>query len=132
VLDEMKILPFDQVKHIKHLYDWFKLRGMNLTLIDEIPMIGFIAFYKDLGIAAAFLRSVEPNYALLDGLITNPEALPYLRNEAIEGCVKVIIKKAKDLKLKQIMATSIDQGVLDRSKSHGFIKIPDTMIVLAL
>jgi len=129
---EMKIHNFHQSKDMKHIYDWFRLRELNLELIDDIPAIGVIAFTEHIPVAACFLRSVEPNFGMIDGLITNPEMPSDLRHKAIDGCVKAIIKKAKDFKMKQIMATTIDQGVLDRSKSHGFIKIPDTMIVLAL
>jgi hypothetical protein len=132
MMGEIKILDFHPVHHVKHIYDWFKLRSMDLRLIDELPAIGTIALYKELGVAAAFLRCVEPNYGILDGLITNPEALPQLRNEAIDLCVEDIIKKSKKSKMKNLMATTIDEGVLKRSEKHGFLKLPHVSIILGL
>lgn len=132
MLVDIKVLDFDPVFHVKHLYDWFKMRNLNLELINELPKVGCMAFYKDLGIAAAFLRMVEPHYALLDGLITNPEALAPLRSDSIDACVKHVIQKAKDLKVKSVLAHIVDAGVLKRSEKHGFKKLPDSMICLSL
>lgn len=129
---DLKIHDYHEVFHVKHLYDWFKLRKMDLQLIDELPVIGSIAIYKDLGVAAAFLRMVEPNYGIFDGLITNPEALPHLRNEAIDLCVKSIIEKAKKSKMKHLIATTIDAGIIERSKKHGFVGVPHASIILDL
>lgn len=132
MMEDLKIFDYNSIFHVKHIYDWFKARSLDLQLIDELPVVGSIALYKEIGVAAAFLRTVEPNYAILDGLISNPEALALLRNEGIDLCVQDIIKKAKKLNVKHLMATTIDEGVLKRSEKHGFIKLPVTSIILDL
>jgi hypothetical protein len=132
VLVDLKIEDFNPVKHVKYIYDWMKLRGMSLKLIDELPEIGTIAIYKELGIAAAFLRKVEPNFALIDNLITNPEALAHLRHEAIDECIKSVIEKAKKLKIEKLFAYTIEPTVLERSVKYGFEKLPHTLIGVSL
>lgn len=128
----MNVREFHLSDHLSIIRLWLGQRGLRLELADELPEVGFIAFERDEPIAAAFLRRVEPNHAQLDGLITNTLSQSALRHEAIDLVVTACIEKAKELKIKQILAFSIDEGTLKRSEKHRFVKLPHTVIALTL
>jgi hypothetical protein len=46
--------------------------------------------------------------------------------------VSQVMKTAKDLNLKGLMAYSSDDSTLKRSEKHGFVKIPQTLIIANL
>lgn len=128
----MNVRAFHLAEHISIIRHWLSQRDLNIELADELPEIGFICFERDEPIAAAFLRKVEPNHAQLDGLITNVLSRGELRHEAIDLVVRAIIEKAKELKIKQLLAFSVDEGTLKRSEKHRFVKLPHTVIALSL
>jgi hypothetical protein len=128
----MNVRAFHFTDHVSIIRHWLSQRDLRRELADELPEFGFIAFERDEPIAAAFLRRVEPNHAQLDGLITNVLSTSALRHEAIDLVVKANIEKARELRIKQILAFSIDEGTLVRSEKHRFVKLPHTVIVLSL
>lgn len=128
----MNVREFRIVDHISTIRHWLSQRGLSCALADELPELGYIAFERDEPIAAGFIRKVEPHFAQLDGLITNPMALSADRHAAIDLVVSEIIKKSKELKIRQLLAVSVDEGTLERSKKHGFQKLPHTVIALDL
>lgn len=128
----MQVRAFHLADHISIIRHWLNQRNLEVRLADELPEIGFIAFDRDEPIACAFLRKVEPIFAQLDGLMTNVTAKSEFRHEAIDAVVTACIEKAKELKLKQLIAFSVDEGTLKRSEKHRFLKLPHTVIALNL
>ena len=73
---------------------------------------------------------MEGDSAMLDNLITNPNASSHLRHEAIDGVVQCVIKEAKERSYKHLLAYSSDEKTLIRSATHGFKRLKTTMIGL--
>lgn len=105
---------------------------MRMDLIHEIPKVGFIALRDKEPVASAFLRRLEYNYGMIDGLITNPNSLPEYRHFAIDALIDKIKEKAIDLGIRRLIAFSVDKSTLARSSRLGFVQLPDTLIALDL
>lgn len=128
----MEVIPFNET-HLIHLDEWLKGHKLDSSLIYEIPKIGFIAHESDIFYAAGFIRRLEAcDSALLDGLIANPKTFGKARYRAIDLVVQALSKKAKELKLKQLLAYSVDKATIKRSVRHGFKKLQHTVIALNL
>lgn len=127
----MQIDNYDEALHGQIIDGWLKARGKN-DVIPTLPAIGFIALDNGDAVAASFLRHVEGDYCLFDGLVTNPAMPPFKRHLGIEAVVKQLIVRAKELKLKKVLAYSLDEGTLKRSLHHGFKLLPHRLIVLDL
>lgn len=126
---DLLVRRFHRTSDLYHIRNWLNARELNISLSENLPEIGFIAFDHNESIAAGFLRKVEGNFGLIDGLITNPTAQSHARHFAIDEIVQNIILVAKELHFSLIMAFTIDNGTLIRSRAHGFQALPDTMIV---
>ena len=100
--------------------------------MEELPSVGLIAIDGDTPIAAGFLRYIEGNFALLDGLITNPTQLGSTRHAAIDAVVSGLISIAVRLGYTRLMANSVDESTLTRSLKHGFKPLDHKVIVLDL
>lgn len=110
------------------LNNWLAQNSHELATHDEIPKIGFVAMRGRYPIAVAFMRQCEGNIAMLDGLATDPKASGKFRHEAIDLLVTHIIKIADKMRLRAIIAHTRDASTLERSKKHGFVVIPMTVI----
>lgn len=68
----------------------------------------------------------------MDTLVSN-KALPQeIRHEGIKLLVETLIKRAKELKLKGIIAFTSDAGTLERAEAIGFRVDAQTVITLPL
>lgn len=128
----MLLVSFNPKLHSAILLEWTVDRGINSTLVEDLPEYGVMAFEHDLPIAAGFLRKVEGGYAMLDSLITNPNAPPDIRNVILDRVTTKLIDTARRNKLKALIANSLDKNTLMRSAKHGFTSLPHTLIVLNL
>lgn len=128
----MRVEEYVHSEHGSFIRDWLIARGLDGELSNEPAEIGFVVFNENEPICAAFLRLIEGKYALLDGLISNPNAESQLRNDGINLVVEKIISIAKHLGIKQIIAFSIDKGTLSRALLYGFAIADDRMIKLDL
>lgn len=129
----MQIEQFDHDAHTGILKEWLKAHDMDVEEnIQELPYLGFIAHSDNDYICAGFLRRTEGHSALLDSLITNPSQPGELRSEAIDLVVKELFKTARELKLKRLIAYSLDKNTLMRSEKHGFKRSPHTVIIADL
>lgn len=125
----MEVCRYEASLHEKEIQIWCDKHGISPKLTDDFPVLGFVACHDDECFAAGFLRRIEGNYALFDGLITNPRGSSLDRHIAIEAVVKRIIKEAKDLGIPGILAYSLDTGTIERAISHGFKIMPHTLIM---
>jgi N-acetylglutamate synthase-like GNAT family acetyltransferase len=114
------------------LLSWLEQRKCYLPNRDEMPEIGYMAWEGDTPIACAFLRRVEGNHGQLDGLATSPWLPGEMRHFAIDAVVQQILSDAKALGMRSLHATSVDESTLMRSKRHGFVPMPHTLIVADL
>lgn len=128
----MTLREYDPGAHNAKLKRCFDSWGVDNSVLGSLPKLGFVCEDDTGVIAAAFLRMVEGNCALFDGLVTDRARGSLERNEAIEIVVQAVIRCAKELKLEKLIAYSVDAGTIERSRSHGFIVLPHTLIALAL
>lgn len=116
----------------KTIASWLTKRFIDSQLVEDLPKIGVVALANDRPVAFCFLRLVEGGFGLIDSLVTDKDAPSKLRHDAIEIIVKDIIFKAKELNLKSLIGYSIDTGTIERSQTHGFLKLPHGVISLDL
>lgn len=129
----MQLDDYDHEEHAKYLREWLLFYGRDLKVLEELPEIGtLVSGEKEGPIVAAFLRQVEGNYVMLDGLIANPKIRGRSRSHAIDLAVEGVLRRAKKRKFKYVIATTKDALVIERSFRHGFQKLPHTVISLNL
>lgn len=107
---------------------WLKARGLEYGP-DDMPKLGYVAYERGEPIACAFLRNMEGTCAMFDGLCTNPDAPGDMRSYAIDLLVEKVIKEAKHLGYKGILAFTVDYSTLMRSQKFGFRVQPHVFIV---
>lgn len=128
----METIPYNPELHKSYIRNWLEIRGLRISMIEELPKTGYITSGALGPIAAGFIRMVEGGFGILDSLITNPQATPQDRDAAIDLVVENLILKAKELKLSALIATTSDNHTLLRSSKHGFVQLPHTAICLDL
>lgn len=124
----MLVEPFDYRKHALLLKGVFIRREMDDFKLSELPKNGFIATSARGFIAAAFLRLMEGNMALFDGLISDPSQEPQVRHAGLDAVAKALLGLADDLQLKTVLCYSLDANTIKRAESHGFIVMPHTFM----
>jgi hypothetical protein len=82
--------------------------------------------------AAGFLRKVEGNLSMMDGLTSNAFFGSLVRHESLKLIVNQLIKDANNMKSEGILAFTNSPDVLKRAKTVGFEPITDVMMVLKL
>lgn len=122
------IRNFDQEKDLKILNGWLARRGMGS--IDHVPENSYVAEMDGVPAAMSMLRMVEGNsYAILDGLASNPDVPGIVRDAALDSVVEVALEAARYIKVKTVVAWSIDKSIIERSKKHGFFSMGHVFIV---
>ena len=119
-LGDFNIRSFDSNKDYPILEGWFIKRGMPIYKSKNIPKVGFLCFYKEEPICAAFLRTCEGNVGIFDSLITNPESGLKIRRQCIHKIVDEILKYSISLGIYKIIAFSINKRIVEIAKSKGF------------
>lgn len=132
-IPSVEVIPFEWKDHFFIIKNWLHDHGLGEHILRELPKIGAIAFDSEGPVAACFLRKIEScNYALVDGLISDPKSSGKRRYYALNAVSAYIIGKAKEIGMKQILAYTEDAGTLKRSKGFSFAELPHTMMVLNL
>jgi len=108
------------------------LRKMDVTFSDKLPKVGYVVYNNLALVAAGFLRQCENSFGLLDSYITNPNCSNKQRHQALELITKQLIQHAKLLNIKELICLTADSGILKRSLTHGFVKVPLAMSLLSL
>lgn len=95
----------------------------------SFPKYGLVA-QDESGVllAAGWVRQCEGGVALFDSLLTNPDASPKQRHDALELLVPDIIRMAYGLGMTKLVAFTQAPDVLARSLHHGFVTHPHTVI----
>lgn len=129
----MKIQPFNTHHHASLISEWLVKRGLTVPKVEQYPKVGFIVRnHREQPIAAGHLRMVEGGYAQLDGLVSNPDASPKDRNQALDLVVETLLNHAKQLGITEVISFTIDKSIEKRSTKHGFKAVPHRLIVVDL
>lgn len=122
----MKIERYSPEKHSIDLELLFKFRELTPAMPAKF---GFGVYDLDnRPIAFGFLRMCEGDYALFDGIITNPHMNGEIRDKALDLLTKTLLMNAKSLNIKCIIGWSIDINTLKRAEKHGFSYLKETLI----
>jgi N-acetylglutamate synthase-like GNAT family acetyltransferase len=126
----MVLVEFDEDLHSPFIRSWLQARNLTDDLMNNPPSIGLVCFHNEVPIACGFLRQVEGNFGLFDGLCTNPKMRSEIRHDAIDFLVSEIIQIARSMEMRCIFGWTVDNGTLARSERHGFQRLKHEMIVL--
>lgn len=128
----MQAVMYDNDTHLQFICKWLYLRESYIPARNEMPALGVVVYADKMPIAAASLRRVEGNFGQVDGLVSNPEASPEQRHEALDLAISEVIKLAKGLKLNGLIAWTRDESTLLRSTRLGFVPQPHTVLAFDL
>lgn len=126
----MVLKKFRRSEHYDLMCDWLTLHNTYIPTERETPRIGYVAYSDETPVAMAFLRIVEGGHAQLDGLVSNPLATGKKRHLGIDCIITKLIQVARGYGIKSILALSTDESTILRSRSHGFVKLPHTLIAV--
>lgn len=111
------------------------LNNRKLTWpITALPRIGFIIMDGHDPVAMGFLRRIEKSEtAMVDGFVSDPSAPVELRKHALDLLTKTLIKKAKSLGIKKLIAFSAHKNTIKQAQIlYEFEKLPSEYDVLGL
>ncbi len=100
--------------------------------LQSLPETGYIVFQDNFPVAAGFLRRVEGGFGQVDSYITDPSVPGKQRDQALDLITDALIKRAKELELRGIVAFSVDQNTISRSLRHGFAALGHVVITKEL
>lgn len=116
-------------RHIPLLQDWLITRGIKLT-DDLIPGFGLVSYVDGTPAAMGFLRiTVDGDCAIFDGLTSNPHLPGEVRNQALDEVIGALVRYADTQGITTVMAWTLDESTLERSKRHGFEPRPDLALL---
>ena len=95
----MEVRPFTE-SDLPEFNRWLALRGMLPLRRSSLPRMGRIVP----GVAAGFLMQTDTDRAFLEPLLTNPEAPPNQRNDAINEIVLSLMLLAGGIGSRSITA----------------------------
>lgn len=131
---EINLIPY-KAKHFPQVLEILQSRQSSYADVltpKSLPKVGYIACVGKQPIAAGFLRRLEPNLAIFDTLCSNAYFGSEARHKAIDLVVSNLIEDANRMKLKGILAFTVDKGVKARAADLGFNFLPDALMVLPL
>lgn len=114
------------------LCGWLKDRGMEIEEADCLPRLGLLASHCNRPVATAFLRMMEGNSAMIDGLICDPHYDPITRSQCIDELGDALIELAKHQEFKSIFALTLNQRMVERSKKMGFTPLKHKLLMLKI
>jgi hypothetical protein len=118
-------------KDMEELNWWLSVRDLPAAKF-KIPKLAYMSHIENVSVACLFLRRIEGGFGLIDGLCTNPEAVDYVRNNAINELLFRAIYDAKAVGIKAIMAFVSDEHTLTRAASFDFITLNDKCIIRSI
>jgi len=118
--------------HFKYLQRFFEHRELDKALLEDLPEHGYMAYLEDFPIACGFLRRCEGNFGIIDGFCSDPKMPGSLRHEALDLITSKLIRDAKELKLKGLLAITVDKSIIKRSIRHNFKKSDQVVMSLLL
>lgn len=95
---------------------WREQRSLHPVVIEDLPSFGLIID----GVAAAFLRQCEGNIAIVDSVVSNPNASGEKRHKALDRLFEELIAAAKIFGMKALIGFSVNYPFMERSTKFGF------------
>jgi len=117
-----------EFEHLGEMNSWLRARDVNPATMSELPAIGYIVKHEDKMVATAFLRKIEGDIGLFDGLATNPAMASEIRHHAIELLIKKVFKIAAESGMNKMIAYSKDNSIFERAEINGFTKTPYVLL----
>lgn len=130
--DKWWIRKFIHNEDLKIINSWLRKRNLPTVPLRDLPEFGFVSCKDGKEIGMAFLRRCEGGLCIFDSMITNPKESLFTRHLSIEMLIDKIKEKASELGNHKIIAFSIDNGTIKRSKKHGFKEQKHVVLSLAL
>jgi hypothetical protein len=119
---------YDAVTDYFLIKDWMSIRGLTAPAIEDVAEIGFVCFHDTTPVAAAFLRKMEGDWALFDGLVSNPTQTASIRDEALDCVMTAIMKLADETGIKGMLAYTADNFTLLRAEKFGLTRLPHVLL----
>ena len=95
----MKVRAYEKTD-LEEINSWYNKRKLPLVNAEIMPKTGFIVP----GVAVAFMYKTDSEIALLDGCISNPDAAPYERKEALEIIMNELVCEAAHQGFNKVIA----------------------------
>lgn len=119
-------------KH-KHILDgWFKTRELPSVESKDLPEIGFISYWEDCPMAAIFMRVADGDFAIIDGLVADPDSPKHIRSKAIDAVVNAVLLFAEKMQVAKVICWTANKRTLMRAKDFGFKEVPGTILAKKL
>jgi hypothetical protein len=98
---------------------WYAAHGYSPLRPGELPATGFVVE----GAAAGFLYRTDSDTVILEGFITNPDAPPEVRYQALEQVHAALVAAAQQSGARRILALTADDSLKQRALTHGFTSL---------
>ncbi len=120
----MKSRPYSPYDYVT-VSSWYVSRGIQAIPPQLLPQTGLLIYEGDTPLACAFLYKTDSSLALIDGLITNPNATDSLsRKEAMRLLLEELSTIAKEAGYSVLMAAPTHPNVGPFLESQGFTRDP--------
>jgi hypothetical protein len=111
---------------------WLAKRRLPLSMVDELPELGWVVEERGEAICAGYLRRVEGDgYAIFDSIVSNPDQPGEVRNQALDLLYETALSEADRLGLPRLIGFTVDENTRKRSERHGFTSPDHTLLIRA-
>lgn len=104
---------------------WRAKHGLVPVPGHDVPKLGLIV--PNLGMA--YLRMAEGNLAIMDSLITNPDASSAMRHQALELLWPALLAAAHNAGCTRVWGVTSNTETFMRATQHGFVMRPGVLLV---
>jgi len=95
---------------------WYRARGLAQPPPSTLSACGFI----EPGVAAGWLYRTDADFALAEGIVTNPAATPGERHAALNALMGALVEQARKCGFRVVLGVCRDPGIASRAMdSHG-------------
>jgi len=98
---------------------WYTQRGEPAIKVEMLPRLGFLVP----GVAAGFLYQTDSSMALVEGFVSNPEALLCKRVKALHLILEGLTSAARGFGFKLVVGSSKRTGPVSLTLRQGFRRI---------
>lgn len=107
--------------------DWYAARGEIALPLECFPRTGLILP----GVAAGFLYATDSALALIDCVVTNPEASPMARGRAVSGVLRALLDEAGKQGFRIVAGSTRYRGMRRSAERIGFKYTGDFAMMFA-
>ncbi len=101
---------------------WWRARKMEAQKFEYLPPTGFMVKYKHEPVVAGFLFKTDTPLAVIGHLVSDPAADIYVRSDAIDKLINVLVSEAIRCKFEVVTASSNIKRLNERYEALGFTK----------